>query len=1071
MDNERSQPTPSETQLSQIISNSDISQFIEHTQQLSLMREITQYPSDHPQENPNRIPRLGFLYETQALAKFKRLKTDPAVTDYFQSAYHCWRSVINLPSPDYSKTAVSLSGLELLEDELANEPLPAYILLAFRIAISGLLADKTSEIRLELKKFVQLENYRFQDWAQNVRFSCFSAFVYLCRKQNGWEDIDRALNRVVALKDLQKEYEDSYIDQYDAGESQIKAAYELVGYYNLAQIIILTANYLINGTDSITRVSDRIDRYKDQALEAFNASQTILMIHLTELLGAGCWKLANNSIWTHINLLGETPRKFARLLTERGRPNPVIELWPSQQEALKKNLLDPYRRAVLVEMPTSAGKTLLAKFSIIQTKALNPNGKIMYIVPTRALVNQVTMDLRSDFKDFDPKIIVEQAVPAFELNPTEERLLAGETDILVTTPEKLDLLIRKAHPITEDIALVIADEAHNISDHNRGARLELLLGTLKRERAGARFLLLSPFLPNDNELVHWLGEDQALPPIGVDWKPSRTVVGLLQIKGRGNKKAFYFETLPAAKSLDITAGNKIRIADEELVDGRPSKQRYTIAGTKVFIKRGAVLILCRGRGTALNRARQIAQTMERINAHNTVVQTVCKFIEIELGPNTPLIELLYRGVAYHHSGLSQEARLLIEGLIKKDLVKVICGTTTLAQGVNFPISTVIIESLVKGTSEKITYSDFWNVAGRAGRALMDTTGIVAFPTTNAGYKREIEEFLRGEAEEISSQLSGLLDKADEIAERFSMYNVMRFPQLSSLMQFLAHALKVSGEADLAGEVEDLLRSSLIYYQAGKFGNEAQRKLIQLCRSYLNTIKGKKGLVELADQTGFATPSVLKLLGEKVQYKDLADFQSWKPESLFGKNIQPLTRRIEAIAELPEIQLGRGTGSPFNAMEVATILNEWVNGMRLDEMAMRHPITDERDQSFNEAEFGKYLYSNLITKASWGIGALEGLYLSGIEDQEWDEVGYVPSMIFFGVPRKEAVWFRMVGVPRFIANGLAEIWAGNGFNEPTSHEQLRNWINSLSDEQWIRAIPRNTNITPAEIKMLWKELMI
>lgn len=70
------------------------------------------------------------------------------------------------------------------------------------------------------------------------------------------------------------------------------------------------------------------------------------------------------------------------------------------------------------------------------------------------------------------------------------------------------------------------------------------------------------------------------------------------------------------------AGKKIRIADKELVEGRPSKQRYTVAGSKAFSKRGAVLVLCRGRGTALKRARQIARTMERINAHNTVVQTV-----------------------------------------------------------------------------------------------------------------------------------------------------------------------------------------------------------------------------------------------------------------------------------------------------------------------------------------------------------------------------------------------------------------------------------------------------------------
>jgi hypothetical protein len=1071
MQNGISQPFGNSIQLSAIIENSNATEFIRLAQELSLIRDITQFPSDYMQENVQRIPRLGFLFETQALEKFRESRMDLTVKENFWHAFSCWRSIINLPSTDCQEDYISSNALHLLENELVGEPFPAYINLAFRLAVTGLLSDRSSEVRLELKKFNLHRDFEPRNWAEKVRFSCFLAFTYLCRKQNGWEDVDRALNYIDTLKDLQSEYEDSYIKQYGEGNPQVKVAYELVGYYNLAQIITLTAFYLKNGTDTMTRISDRIDRYKDQALEAFNASESVFMIHLTKLLWAGCWKLSYNSIWTHVNVLGETPRKFARLLSDRGRPNPVIELWPSQQEALRKNLLDPYRRAILVEMPTSAGKTLLAKFSIIQTKALNPNGKIMYIVPTRALVNQVTIDLRSDFANFDPRIVVEQAVPAFELNPTEERLLAGEADILVTTPEKLDLLIRKEHPVTRDIALVIADEAHNISDRSRGARLELLLGTLKRERVGARFLLLSPFLPNDTELVGWLGEDQALPPIGVDWKPSRTVVGLMRLEGNRNKRAFFLKTVPASKTLDITAGKKIRIADKEIVDGPPSKERYTLAGVKVFVERGAILILCRGRGTALKRAKQIADTRDRINENNAIVKSVCRFLEIEQGPTTPLIELLYKGVAYHHSGLSQETRLLIEGLIKKDLVKVVCGTTTLAQGVNFPISTVIIESLVKGSTEKITFSDFWNVAGRAGRALVDTTGIVLFPTPNVENQREVEEFLRGEAEEISSQLSDLLNKVDEIAGRFSLYTVFKYPQLSSLMQFLAHALKVAGEADLAGEVEDLLRASLIYHQAGKYGNDAQKKLIMLCRTYLESIKGNKGLVQIADQTGFATPSVLKLLREKAQYKDLSDYDSWKPELLFNHDVQPLTRRIEAIAELPEIQLGRGTSRPFNPTEVATILNEWVNGMRLDEMATRHPIIQTIDPGLKEAEFGKYLFSNLIGKASWGIGALEGLYLSGIEEEKWNEVGYVPSMLYFGVSKKEAVWFRMVGAPRFIANGLADLWVSSGNNEPSSHQQLRNWIDSLNDDQWQRVIPRHTNITSGDVKLLWKELMI
>src|SRR5690606_27986684 len=113
----------------------------------------------------------------------------------------------------------------------------------------------------------------------------------------------------------------------------------------------------------------------------------------------------------------------------------------------------------------SAGKTLLAKFLIVQTKTLYPQGTIAYVVPTRALVNQITRELRRDFQGLqEQRFKVEQAVPVFELDPTEEELLKTRPDILVTTPEKLDLLIKSDHESVRDLSFVIADEAHNIAD-------------------------------------------------------------------------------------------------------------------------------------------------------------------------------------------------------------------------------------------------------------------------------------------------------------------------------------------------------------------------------------------------------------------------------------------------------------------------------------------------------------------------------------------------------------------------------------------------------------------------------
>jgi replicative superfamily II helicase len=1050
-----------------------INEFVDRAGEASLAREISAVSVGFvEQPNTEKLPRLGYLFENQGILAYENLIVTPSgenqesVRTLFERAFICWQSLVTLGSIGYDNN-ISPSIVETVSSELINEPINAELSLCFRLAVSGLLSKRSAETRLELNRFDLLTENGSSSWRDKVASNVFYAFVLLVRKKNGWEDIDAALKRIGDLRDLQKEFEANYIDSKGSETSQVVAAVELVGLYHLAQMITITGDYLENGNGSIDQVNIRLDRHKDRALSAFESVRMTLFEHLVALLWVGCREITNNAIWTHVNSLGEKVRDFARLLSARGREKPVIELWPSQQEALTRNLLDPYRRAVLVEMPTSAGKTLLAKFSIVQTKALNPAGTVAYVVPTRALVNQVTLDMRYDFEPL--KWRVEQAVPAFELDPTEDKLLDNGPDILVTTPEKLDLLIRRNHRSTQNIVLIIVDEAHNIREGNRGVRLELLLGTIKRDRPNSRFLLLSPFLPNSQELVTWLGNGRALPPIRVDWRPGRRLVGSLRVRGRGKNRALIFETLPAIDNTDVRENVLIPISLADSLDGSEnSVSSLTKAAVKALIDRGSLLVLCRGKGTAASRAQDIAGILGQISPDQKLA-AVLKFLEAEAGYKSGLIECLQHGVAYHHAGLSHEARWLIEGLIRAGKVKVICGTTTLAQGVNFPISTVIVETLKKG-DQNLSYQDFWNIAGRAGRTLIDNLGVVAFPTPNANKQREVVEFLQGEADEISSQLASLIDQADEISQNFNLAALKNWPQLTSLLQFLSHAMHVSGNNEIADDVEDILRSSLVYYQARRQGEAVYRRLVKLCRSYLEIIRNQKGAISLADQTGFATPSVLNLLSRTRDRREFSEPNNWKPERLFGENLQPLTERISAIADLPEIQLGQSTHPPFSAERVAAILRDWVRGDSLESLTQKHWVEENGDKDDKVSNFSSYLFSQLLGRASWGIGALEGVSLVGQDSDQVESVGYIPSMIFFGVQKKEAVWLRMIGVPRIVANGLGNIWQKNGLEEPKSYDEIRTWVNSLSDDQWEEAIPKYTTLTPGDMREIWKSFI-
>ncbi len=1044
------------------------------------------------EQNPQRLLRLAYIYESEGLKKYPEwmatgsqkfqpsgsqdqsnhrpliYKTD--IAPLFEKAFCCWRALLNLEGS--TQGTVSSKVTTIIEDEFSWQRLPPLHFLAFHLAATGVLAQRTAEVRLELMRWDLLSSHSSDDWFEIVLQSIIEAFVLLTRKGSGWKDIEVALSRIANLRDLQSTFESRYLEICEEQNKQVPAALDLVGLYHLAQLINLTGDYLQTGSLAISHLQTSLDRHHDKALKFFQSADNFFMEQFANFLWAGCREIAFNSIWAQSAGLPTPIKDFVKILADRGRPNPIIELWPAQQEALSRNLLTTYHHAILVQMPTSAGKTLLAKFSIIQEKALNSDSTIAYVVPTRALVNQITSDLRSDFEGLKPSLSVEMTIPAFELDPTEDVLLQDTPDILVTTPEKLTLLLRSNHVAVSQLSMIVVDEAHNLGDEGRGARLELLLGTLKSDCPNVRFLLLSPFLPNNEEILAWLGEEFALPAITVDWRPGNRIVGSIDAKGRGENRRLFFDTLPAADNADIKSKWSLPISSREQVPPDRSLQNLTISAVENLQERGAILVLCKGKGTATKRAVQISTRRESIPLTEEM-GAICAYLEAESGTRTPLVDCLKKGVVYHHAGISHETRWLLEILIKKGNANVICGTTTLAQGVNFPISTALIETLKKGRVD-LKYEDFWNIAGRAGRTLMDFVGVVGFPTGTSAKQRKVEAFLRGEAELITSQLTSLIERADEIGSTFNMEAVSRHPGLSPLLQYLAHAMRVAGRINMASEVEDIMRQSLVYHQIRRRDRALANRLLSLCQSYLEDLSGKQnvmGLLAQSDKTGFSTPSVLNLRYHLTQptNSSLREVSFWEPRSVFQENTHNLTQQIKIVGDIPEIRLGHGKQQPFNPDKIAGIIKDWVGGLPLSKIEERNPLSNpNRQQDTRLADFSQYLF-HLLGIASWGIGALEGICLNNATEEEWKNVGYVPAMVFYGVKQKEGVWLRMVGTPRIVSDGLAKHWQDAGMSPPNSYTQIRRWVDDLSDREWRKAIPNTVNLTPSQCRILWNFL--
>lgn len=571
------------------------------------------------------------------------------------------------------------------------------------------------------------------------------------------------------------------------------------GLYNLARVVEITAFFIIGEPVRIARgrqlsvagIKGEIDRFLFGAREAFLGSDSYLAV-LANKLGIACKKLIDSSVFSLT--LPQRVKELLLSLANKSVDKPVLELWYAQKEALNKRLLDPTRTAIVLSLPTSAGKTLLAEMVIAQTWGDKPEAKIIYLAPTRALVTQVSLTLKRDLGQRG--ISVKVATPVFELDPVEDEILKERFDILVTTPEKLSLLVREEHPAVEHISLVVVDEAHNLADKERGAKLELLLAMLRRERPEARFLLMTPFMSNAGDIARWLGGD-AGQSIIIDWKPNDRILATIETGKKPNRRErvrpLQLHTLENAHS-DCPAGVKISLGDvSESIKG--SKKRIIIEAVKRLIearKRG-ILLLAGTREDAQEWAEIFAGNIPVAADNSSSIDLVARFLETETGGGHPLSNLLRKRVAFHHAGLSSEARYFVERLVEEKEVFILCATTTLAQGVHFPLSVGLIESFRRRRYyknkrfywENISPFEFWNIVGRVGRTLEEPLGLIAFPAAENKHRQEWEEYLRKDSDVIKSVLIEVLETIERYEKiRFSASLIKEQMALSDFLQFI-----------------------------------------------------------------------------------------------------------------------------------------------------------------------------------------------------------------------------------------------------------------------------------------------
>lgn len=996
-----------------------------------------------------KVCRIAFLLSTNALVS----PLDDL--DYAEESYNL---LLNYPINDNE-------AKDVFDGIVGYDFKDTGILFYFYLASVALKLNKTISSRLVLERYDASALFEEEDWGKRTLYMIIKSLLLLIRKHKGLSDIREALRLIEKLRSEQKVFEERYISSIPLQQQQ-QSALALVAIYHVSKAVYDTADYLINGHSlQHRRITSSIRQHIDLALRLI--SKDSRLNDFFKIIWNDLLLLVKNSIWTHTGFHNEI-KKLCKRKAEDG----MLELLPSQQDALSQNMLNVAANAIVLQMPTSAGKTLMAEFNILVTRSLRSDAKIIYVVPSRALMNQVYFDLRDDLRSLN--LSIERTSSAVEVDPTESCFLQSDNiDILVCTPEKLDLLVRRNHPSVNDVSLFIIDEAHTIENGQRGARLELLITMLRRERPDAKFMLLSPFLPDAGEIMtDWLGGGNS---IQIDWRPSEKIVFGLHL----NRNKAKYTVLPTPLSTKITEEQCFEHERSIPLIAKGKKERILEFAAKKYGEQGKTqLILCAGRKSANNVAENIAKWIPEPGSISDDVALVRKFMDEEIGCPTLYTKLLSKGITVHHAGLSDETKILIEHLIRQGYIQYVCSTTTIAEGVNFPVSSVYFDTYYRGRDKKnkpipISSNDFWNIAGRAGRTMVDDYGKIILPFNSDANIAAARNLISHSAEQLTSVLAQLFVNREEIlimlTEQHAVVKLASsYPDaFGPLFQYFVHLLNVA-DSYYAAEVEDLFKDSLAYTLLNE---EDKAAFIDLCRRIYLTIQSEysnqHGALKFADKTGFSVPSVLSIMKAKSDVPDIADLNSWRADVMFDhNNIDSLAEKIRVVAELRETNLGTDSkAGPFNPKVASEIIIDWVNGMKLDSISVKHPFFEkEEDVDQRVSEFVHYM-NDIRFKASWGLSALEGIVRGNSDDMK---DSYIPSYVYYGVQDPKSLAMRMLGVPRSLSVSLSQIIEGDV--NKYSFLGLRHVLNNLTNNDWDSLCPDGSSLSGTEWKRIVEILM-
>ncbi|EQB65158.1 MAG: Type III restriction enzyme, res subunit family [Thermoplasmatales archaeon I-plasma] len=410
---------------------------------------------------------------------------------------------------------------------------------------------------------------------------------------------------------------------------------------------------------------------------------------------------------THHNITFPVPPEFLAYLGKEG----IAMLYPHQVDGMK---VLSEGRSLLLATPTSSGKTVVAYYGIL--RAWKAGLRSLYVVPLRALAEEKYDDMRF-FADMGIKV----GISTGDYDRPSDYL--KNYDILISTSEKVDSLLRNNPSVFGRLGFVVFDEIHNIMDESRGSTLEIVISKIRYLINGVQFAAMSATVDNVARVAGWL----RATAVSSDFRPVTLKKYVLTPRHIMDEKG---DTVASVRSFENVVADSLANS-------------------------GQTLIFVRSRKAAEDTASKMASVVDPVLAEEDRKALDESLPDANAPGSEKLLPALRSGVGFHHAGMLPDQRRMVERLFRERKLKVIVATTTLAAGMNLPARSVLIKDVYRYngfSSGLIPNLEIQQMLGRAGRAKYDSMGYGYICSSDVHLQDVYKTYVHGRLESVKSMI-------------------------------------------------------------------------------------------------------------------------------------------------------------------------------------------------------------------------------------------------------------------------------------------------------------------------------